>query len=86
MNVYRYEVPVDDEWHDIGLSGPVVHVACRGGDYKKVHIWALAGAGAPYTARLRIFGTGHDIPGNAYYRGTVIAEPLVWHLFEEYQP
>jgi len=48
-----------------------------------VHFWALAGAGTPYTAKLRVFGTGHEVPLDAVYRGTAIAEPLVWHLFEK---
>ena len=83
MNVYRYEVPVDDAWHEITLSGPIMHVACRYGNIAMVHFWALAGARTPYTARLRVYGTGHDIPLDAAYRGTAIAEPLVWHLFEQ---
>jgi hypothetical protein len=82
MNVYRYEVPVDDAWHDVTLSGPVVHVASRNGDHRTVHFWALAGTGTPFTARLRVFGTGHPVPDEAVYRGTAICEPLVWHLFE----
>jgi hypothetical protein len=83
VNIYRYEIPVDDDWHQFQLSGPVVHVACRNGDYKKVHFWALAAAGEPYTAALRVFGTGHGVPDGTVYRGTAIAEPLVWHLFEK---
>ena len=83
MNVYRYEVPVDDTWHDITLTGPILHVASHYGDIGTVHFWALAGVGSPYTARLRVYGTGHPIPLDAVYRGTAIAEPLVWHLFEQ---
>lgn len=85
MNVFRYEVPVDDTWHDITLTGPILHVASR--NYLKVvYFWALAGVGSPYTARLRVYGTGHPIPLDAVYRGTAIAEPLVWHLFEQDTP
>jgi len=82
MNVYRYEVPVDDTWHDITLTGPIVHVTSRQGDVRTVHFWALAGLGSPYTASLRVYGTGHQVPLDATYRGTAISEPLVWHLFE----
>lgn len=82
MEVYRYEVPVSDAWHLFELSGPIMHVACRNGVLNVVHFWALAGVGTPYAAKLRVFGTGHDIPEGAVYRGTAIAEPLVWHLFE----
>lgn len=83
MNVFRYEVPVDDAWHQIELSGPIVKVACRNGVRDVVHVWALAGTGATFLARLRVFGTGHQVPDEAVYRGTAIAEPLVWHLFED---
>ena len=83
MRVLRYEVPVDDAWHEISLTGPVVHVACRNGVRDVVHAWALADVGTAYTARLRVFGTGQDVSLDTVYRGTAIAEPLVWHLFEQ---
>lgn len=83
MNVYRYEVPVDDAWHEMVLTGPIVKVACRNGVRDVVHFWALAEVGSPFSARLRVFGTGHQVPDEAVYRGTAIAEPLVWHLFED---
>ena len=81
MKVYRYEVPDDDQWHAFELSGPVVHVAIRDGAF---HYWALASVGTPYTARLRLFGTGDEVPGDTVYRGTAITESglLVMHLFE----
>ena len=85
MNIYHYEIPVDDAWHDIPLSGPIVHVACRK-DIRVLHFWALAGVSSPYTARLRVYGTGHQVPLSAIYRGTAIIEPLVWHLFEQDTP
>lgn len=83
MKVYRYTIPVDAFWHDFTLSGPVVHVACRNDIQDVVHFWVLEGAGTPFTARLRIYGTGQDVPLDTMYRGTAIAEPLVWHLFEQ---
>jgi len=83
MNVYRYEIKVDGKWHDVELSGPIVKVASRNGVTDVVHVWALAGVGTPFTARLRVFGTGHDVPDDTTYRGTAIAEPYVWHLFEQ---
>jgi len=82
MRVFRYEVPVDDSWHEVRLSGPVVHVACRDGNPDVVHFWALADVGTTFTARMRVFGTGHDVPLDTVYRGTASAGPLVWHLFE----
>ena len=35
------------------------------------------------TATLTWFGTGHEIPGNALYVGTVQDGIFVWHLYEE---
>lgn len=83
MNVYRYEVPVDNRWHEIELSGPVLHVASRHGDARLVHFWAVNGQGLPYLYRFRVFGTGMEIPGSADYTGTAICEPYVWHLFRQ---
>lgn len=82
MKVFRYEIPDDNAWHEISLTGPVVHTAIRDGAF---HFWALAGTGTPYTARLRLFGTGDEVPGDAVYRGTAVTESglLVFHLFED---
>lgn len=82
MKVYRYEITDDDQWHEITLSGPIVHTAIRDGAF---HFWALAGVGTPFKARLRLFGTGDEVPEEAMYRGTAITESrlLVEHLFEQ---
>jgi hypothetical protein len=82
MRVLRYEIPVGGDWSEFTLSGPIVKVASRNGVQGTVHFWALAGAGTEFTARLRVFGTGSNVPDNTVYRGTAIAEPYVWHLFE----
>lgn len=83
MNVFRYQIPVDHSWHEVVLSGPIVHVACRNGDPGVVHFWALANVGTPWNAYLRVFDTGQPVPEDAVYRGTGIAEPMVRHLFEQ---
>jgi hypothetical protein len=81
MKVFRYEVPDDDQWHEITLAGPIVHTAIRDGAF---HFWALAGAGSSAAAKLRLFGTGDEVPEDTMYRGTAITESgrLVLHLFE----
>lgn len=79
--IFRFEVPVDDQWHDIpGCSTPL-HVACRHAD--TVEFWAWRRDDLP-ARRLRVFGTGHLIPDGTHYRGTTIAPGgrLVWHLIE----
>lgn len=83
--IYRYQVPVDDEWHVHELWGHPLFVACR--EPTVVEFWARSGSGNPSFAALRSFlivGTGHRIPENTRYWGTAIAPGghLVWHLLE----
>lgn len=80
--IYRYEIPVDDRWHAVDLSGPIVHVASR--SMHSVELWAVHGE-QPATRRgFRVYGTGHPIPGDATHVGTTIPPggQLVWHLLE----
>lgn len=80
--VLRWEVPVDDVWHEIG-GGQVVHVASRQG-LAIVEVWTLRdGSGTPFPGtEVRVFGTGHPLPDDVgAHLGTTLAGPLVWHLF-----
>jgi hypothetical protein len=82
--IYRYEVPVDGQWHDLDLSGAIHHVACRGGA-DVVELWALCSGGPAVTRSLRVYGTGQPLPDHPVtYRGTALAADgaLVWHLME----
>lgn len=90
--IYRYEVPVDDRWHIITLTGDVLHVAARKPDL--VELWAVANQDPPDKHRYRVFGTGHPLPGKVettathgplVHVGTALAADgrLVWHLFEQ---
>lgn len=84
--VYRYEIPVDDEWHELKI-GEILHVAARTPHF--VEIWTLAVEVPLTTVELRVFGTGQPLPsgyGGAplRYLGTALptyAPELVWHLF-----
>lgn len=95
--IYRYEIPVDDQWHTLRLSGPIVHVDCR--DVRTVELWAWAGAQPEHDRELRVYGTGHeiDIPEDedkwVHHLGTALSptgpgpfsQPygqIVWHLVE----
>jgi hypothetical protein len=80
--IYRYEVPVDGQWHDLELTGTVLHVASRQPD--AVEIWALQGCDAPTGHRYQVFGTGQPLPETAMaHVGTALAPGgLVWHLIE----
>jgi hypothetical protein len=85
--IYRYEVPVDDGWHVIELSGPIVQVGAR--NPYTVEFWALVGDEKPVERAFRVFGTGQPIPpAAALHRGTAFAAGgrLIWHLMEHEQP
>lgn len=80
--IYRYEVPVDGEWHDVVLTGSPLRVGCR--DVDTVEFWAIAHGLGAITRRFRVVGTGEALPSGARYWGTAIApgDELVWHLVE----
>ncbi len=80
--IYRYEVPVDDEWHEIRCS-PVLYVACRSTNV--VEFWAHAIDDAP-ARKFRVYGTGHPVEPHTMYAGTALAPGgnLVWHLMAKW--
>lgn len=84
--VWKFEVPVDDQWHEIETPFParVVHVDCQGG-FGTVQVWVEVTPSTSETSsrKLRAFGTGHAIPDGASYVGTALAGPFVCHLYAE---
>lgn len=79
--VHRYEVPADGQWHDVDLSGPIVHAAARRPDV--IELWALTGTGLPRTHQLRVFTDDEPLPGGPVkHRGTVPGADGARHLFE----
>lgn len=78
--IYRYEVPVDDRWHDVPCAWPVLAVGCRRED--AVEFWAHPAQGDTPAHRLRVYGTGHPIDDDTQYVGTAVTPggDLVWHL------
>lgn len=82
--IFRYEVPVDDQWHVIpGCSG-VLHVGCR--ELETVEFWANPVPESMYSRAFRVYGTGHAIEPGAMYVGTAVAPggSLVWHLMSKW--
>jgi hypothetical protein len=95
--VLRWEVPVDDQWHDIG-GGKVVHVDNRptlpGLPSGRVEVWTEEPTPEDWPATERgmvplrnviVVGTGHPIPDEATtHLGSVLDADgrLVWHLYE----
>ena len=80
--IYRYEIPVDDQWHAIELTGDVVHVGCR--SIYIVELWAIHTDRPTKRRGFRAYGTGQPIPDDVTHVGTAIApgDHLVWHLME----
>lgn len=84
--MFRYTVPVDGGVHVIGLSHSPVAVAAAGRfPGFSAEFWAEHTEGAPQVRRaFRVFGTGHLLPGDARWVGTLPRTPegLVFHLYE----
>jgi hypothetical protein len=82
--IYRYEVPVDDQWHGFALLGDPLHVGCRRPDV--VEFWARWSLnGTAVFREFRVVGTGHPLPEDvSRYHGTVPIGALVWHLVERH--
>lgn len=82
--VFRSVVPINDQWHPITLTGPILHVATR--TYDHVEMWHLHNPGEPGTVReFRVYGTGHGLTDDTgRHIGTALSPEggLVWHLFE----
>ena len=83
-SIFRQSIPVDDQWHELSLTGPIVHVATRGEDY--IEVWFIEDPAAEPEARaFRVVGTGHPMaPALAHHVGTAITPSgqFVWHLME----
>lgn len=86
--VWKFEVPVDDDWHEIELPAPakIVHVGTQPGGmpgYRKITFWAEVDPSSQQTYRrkFRIYGTGHTISGQ--HVGSTFDGPFVWHLYAE---
>lgn len=80
--VHRYTVPIDDEWHDIEMSGYPLAVAVPK-EMAYLEFWAEAYEGRNTMRRFRVFGTGHPIPMETSYCGTAPRVlGLVFHLYE----
>ena len=83
---YRYEIPVDDQWHTLRLTPhtEVLHVAAR--DPRVVEFWIEFDDMFTQVDRwFRVFGTGQPQQGAPMrHVGSVVTADglLVWHLYE----
>jgi hypothetical protein len=82
--IYRYEVPIDGDWHTLPLSGAVLHVDCRAPG--TVELWALRSGGPELSRAFQVVGTGQPLPaGWKRHVGTCLSpdRQLVWHVVEQ---
>lgn len=90
QRVLRWDVPVDDQWHDIG-AGYVVNVASRHyyerpGDL--VEVWTLedtadTNPGDSLSIPMRsvtVVGTGHPVPENTEHVGSAVVATRVFRV------
>lgn len=54
--IYKYEVPVDDEAHEVGFYP--VHVDTKPEVYDEVLVWSLVDSDHVVTRQVQVFGTG----------------------------
>lgn len=87
VKVLRWEVPVDDQWHNVG-SGPIAMIASRDDPGALVEVWTIQPTHEHADRLVRAFGTGQPVPPDTIYLGSTLAGPgraLAWHVFEQYQ-
>lgn len=80
MRILRYEIPVDDQEHELRV-GRIVHVAAR--TPEAVEVWAEDYV-HPWGRKFMVVGTGHDFPLGWRHVGSALSFSgyLVWHLLE----
>lgn len=88
--MYRYEVPIDDQDHEIKLRGGYSYRCAAvlspvSGAPAYVEFWAEYDDEMPErTETYRVFGTGHPVSKEYIYSDTAPrAYGLVFHLFEK---
>jgi hypothetical protein len=80
--IFRYEVPVDDQWHEHHCATPLA-VAAR--SPYVVEFWAYERT--DLNRQFRVIGTGQPEPeADLRHRGTAVTASgsLVWHLMERH--
>lgn len=83
-SVFRYVVPVDDQVHEIKLTGKPLAVDNGPREPRDVEFWAEHDDSQPeHAVKFLVVGTGHSVPEGGTYVGTAprTREGLVWHLY-----
>lgn len=84
ITIHKYRVSI----HDFGKAQKtsriikIINVAKYEGHPELIWVWAMVDDKAEQETTFNIIGTGHEVPPNNRFCGTVIVDPgLVWHLF-----
>lgn len=79
--IWRYEVEQQGSTHQVPEGATLLHAGLVRG---AVCLWARVNPEAPRVPRrFQLLPTGAPFnPADGIYLGTVIDEPLVWHVFE----
>ena len=92
MRVFKYTIPVDDQWHDFKLpeGAHIMHVVSQYKNIREVMMWVYLNDNRQlpqFTRSFRVYGTGHEIPEGCKPVGSCIVADghLVWHLVENGQ-
>lgn len=80
LRVLKWNVPVDDKYHEIG-SGKVCLVACQNGP-DTVQVWTEESEEVTLGSAI-VVGTGHPVPDFTEHIGSVVTAggALVWHVY-----
>lgn len=72
----------EDVTHRLPAGAEIVHVGVD--PREEICLWVMLDPNAPKTEarRFAVLGTGGQIADNLEYRGTVRADPFVWHILE----
>jgi hypothetical protein len=79
--IWRFDVGLFGATVEIPAGATIVHVGIV---REAIHIWARVNPeAATIERRFQVLPTGAPFdPADGQYVGTVIDEPLVWHVFE----
>ncbi|MFE4915859.1 hypothetical protein ACFRCX_30610 [Streptomyces sp. NPDC056652] len=86
--IHCFEIPVDDQFHGIDLSGSILHAAVRRPGVVDVWAYARPDGEQPMRRSFLIVGTGQAHPIATFHAATAITadDKLVWHVLENACP
>ncbi len=82
--IYKYSIHPDNPRLEVALPEGALVVFVGSQLTGVVNFWIeFTPDEKTYQRTFVLYGTGHDIPTNNHYVGSVLDPPFVWHLYEE---